>query len=116
MKVAAALLLSFVVVSGGPGPAYSSADALAQAATQQTNGRGAIGINCTPEGNGCRVGHITKDSPAEHAGVRVGDLLLRLNPADQASAVEQIAKTAPGTKIHPSGPARERTHPSTDHN
>jgi len=65
----------------------------------QTNGRGAIGVNCKPEGNGCRVGRITKSGPAERAGLRAGDLLLRLNASDSASATEQITKNPPGTKI-----------------
>lgn len=65
----------------------------------QTNGRGGIGVNCKPEGNGCRVGRLIKGGPAEGAGLRVGDLVLRLNPSDSASVIEQIAKNPPGTKI-----------------
>src|SRR5689334_1991895 len=98
MKVAAALLLWFLGESGGPHTAYSSARAQAQVAPQQTNGRGAIGLNCRPEGNGCRVGRIIKDGPAERADLRVGDLLLRLNPSEQTGVVEQIVKNPPGTK------------------
>src|SRR5579864_4233796 len=97
--VAAALLLSLVIHTGIASPAYSAILAQPQAAPQQTNGRGAIGINCKPEDSGCRIQRITKSSPAERAGLRVGDLVLRLNPSDSASAVEQIAKNAPGTKI-----------------
>lgn len=67
--------------------------------SQQTNGRGAIGLSCRAEGNGCRVSRIAKAGPAERAGLRVGDLLLRLNPSDQIGVVEQIAKNPPGTKI-----------------
>lgn len=77
----------------------SAGTALAQTAPQQTNGRGAIGVNCKAEDSGCRIQRIIKDGPAERAGLRVGDLLLRLNPSDSVNAVEQIAKTAPGTKI-----------------
>jgi hypothetical protein len=73
--------------------------AQSQSAAPQTNGRGAIGVNCIPEAKGCRIRRITKDGPGERAGLRVGDLLLRLNPSDQTGVVEQIAKNAPGTKI-----------------
>lgn len=97
--IAAGLLISLIMQTGTASPAHAARDARAQTTPRKTNGRGAIGVNCMPKANGCRVGRITKDRPAEHAGLRVGDLLLRLNPSDQTGVVEQIAKNAPGTKI-----------------
>lgn len=85
---------TFVVLSAIVVHASQSQDV-----AQQTNGRGAIGINCNPEANGCRIRRITKEGPAERAGLRVGDLLLPLNPSDQAVVTAQIGKNAPGTKI-----------------
>jgi hypothetical protein len=99
VKVAAALLVLFIVDNAAPSRAHASPRAQAQAALQQTNGRGAIGVNCIPEANGCRIRRITKDGPGERGGLRVGDLLLRLNSSDPASVVEQITRNAPGTKI-----------------
>lgn len=99
LALLAALLLCFVVQSGTASPASSATPAQSQDVSPQTNGRGAIGINCISEANGCRIRRITKSGPAERAGLRVGDLLLPLNPADPASVTEQLAKNAPGTKI-----------------
>jgi hypothetical protein len=98
-EVAVGLLPSLVMHAGAASPAYSAIPAQPQAAPQPTNGRGAIGLNCRPEGNGCRVGRIIKDGPAERTGLRVGDLVLRLNSSDQTGVVEQIVKNPPGTKI-----------------
>jgi hypothetical protein len=70
-----------------------------QNAVPQTNGRAAVGLNCLSEANGCRIQRIVKGGPAARASLRVGDLLLRLNPSDPAGVVEQIARNAPGTKI-----------------
>jgi len=95
IKPAAVVLLSALLGIVG----WTAASAQSQNVPQQTNGRGAIGLSCRAEGNGCRIGRITKDGPAERAGLRVGDLLLRLNPSDQTGVVEQITKNAPGTKI-----------------
>lgn len=96
----ARVLLPFLLACVAPIYSADAAGAAqAQATPQQTNGRGAIGVNCKAEDSGCRIQRINKDGPAERAGLRVGDLLLRLNPSDSASAVEQIAKTTPGTKV-----------------
>jgi C-terminal processing protease CtpA/Prc len=94
-----ALLLCLMTQSDAANQVSTAQPAQSQNLPQQTNGRGAIGVNCKPEGNGCRVGRIAKSGPAERAGLRAGDLLLRLNPSDSASATEQIAKNPPGTKI-----------------
>lgn len=99
LGVAAALLLCSVTQGGTANDASRSQTSQSQAAAQQTNGRGGIGLSCRAEGNGCRVGRIAKGGPAERAGLHVGDLLLRLNPSDQTGVVEQIAKNPPGTKI-----------------
>lgn len=58
-----------------------------------------LGSTASPKGMGAGLGVLSKDGPAERAGLRVGDLLLRLNPCDSASATEQIAKNPPGAKI-----------------
>jgi TPR repeat protein len=91
------LFLSFLCVACSRSGAVQAAQS--QSVAPQTNGRGGIGLTCRTEANGRRVGRMIKDGPAESAGLRVGDLLLRLNPSDQAGVVEQIAKNPPGTKI-----------------
>ena len=95
----AAFLVCLASQNGAANQRSPAQPAQSQDVAQQTNGRGAIGANCKPEGNGCRVGRLIKDGPAKRAGLRVGDRFLRLNPTDQAGAVEQIAKNAPATKI-----------------
>lgn len=95
----AAFFLCSAALSQAANVSNSAEPAQAQPAPQPTNGRGAIGVNCRADENGCRIQRISTSSPAERAGLRVGDLLLRLNPSDSASAVEQIAKNAPGTTI-----------------
>lgn len=67
----------------------------------EKNGRGAIGAWCESQQSGdyCRIGNILKDSPAEGAGLQVGDQLLRLQPGKQGTVAEQIIKSAPGTRI-----------------
>ena len=99
LELGGVLLLSLAAQTGSANYSVAAPDAQSRSATQQTNGRGAIGVNCKAEESGCRIQRISASGPAERAGLRVGDLLLRLNPSDSASAVEQIAKTAPGTKI-----------------
>ena len=71
------------------------------AAHRNKNGRGAIGVFCEAHFNGtCLIKAVTKDGPAEHAGLRPGDVLLRLDPADYSStALAQIAKSPIGTQI-----------------
>jgi PDZ domain/Sel1 repeat len=50
----------------------------------------------------CRVRGVIKDSPADHAGLHVGDVLLRLDNAEGRNVPEQIANSTPGrrTTIH----------------
>src|SRR5579859_172088 len=67
---------------------------------QHTNGRGAIGVFCELRPDGaCLVQQVTKGGPAERGGVRPGDLLLRLDPADTGNMVEQLAKHGIGTRV-----------------
>jgi predicted metalloprotease with PDZ domain len=99
LELGGMLLLCLLAQTGAANQSSAAQVAQSQNAAQQTNGRGGIGLTCRAEANGCRVGRIIKDGPAERAGLRVDDLLLRLNPSDQAGVVEQIAKNARGTKI-----------------
>ncbi|MGC2467411.1 MAG: PDZ domain-containing protein [Candidatus Acidiferrum sp.] len=71
-----------------------------QRAGLRNNGRGAIGVFCQLRPDGaCVVQQVTKGGPAESAGLRAGDILLRPDPADQATMVEQLAKHAIGTQL-----------------
>lgn len=99
LELASVLLLCSVAQGEAANHSSQSQNSQSQDVNQQTNDRGAIGMYCAPEGNDCRIKRITKSSPAERAGLRVGDLVLRLDPADSASATEQVAKNAPGAKI-----------------
>jgi len=62
--------------------------------------RALVPNSTTDLGDGaCLVQQVTKGGPAEAAGLRPGDVLLRPDPADQATMVEQLAKHAIGTQV-----------------
>ena len=76
--------------------------------------RGYLGItiqNVTPEiaqafglseGGGALVGSVTPDSPAAHAGIEKGDIILELNgePVNSSSDLAvHVSQTAPGTEV-----------------
>src|SRR5581483_899937 len=62
------------------------------------NGRGAIGAICESQPNGsCRIRSVVKDGPANQAGLRTDDTLLRVRGETTGSVTEQIGKTTPGT-------------------
>jgi len=76
--------------------------------------RGYLGVhiqNVTPElakqfglgqGGGVLVGDVSPDTPAAHAGLRKGDIILALNssPIESASQLQvQIAQTTPGVPV-----------------
>ncbi len=88
--------------------------------------RGYLGVtiqNVTPEiaqafglsqGGGALVGSVTPDSPAAHAGIEKGDIILELNgqPIHSGSELQvRVSQTAPGTdvrlKIFREGKSRE---------
>src|SRR5205807_40024 len=69
--------------------------------TAKTNGRGAIGAICESQSNGsCRIRSVVKGGPADQAGLRGGDVLLRLEDKSSGAVTEQIAKTKPGTRTN----------------
>src|SRR5437868_8249673 len=69
--------------------------------TAKTNGRGAIGAICESQSNGsCRIRSVVKGGPADQAGLRGGDVLLRLEDKNSGAVTEQIAKTKPGTRTN----------------
>src|SRR5437763_1275169 len=72
----------------------------ATGAAQQTNGRGAIGVACKPDTRGgCRVVRVTKDGPADRAGIRPDDVVMPPISGDAAGLFEQIAKHAAGDQV-----------------
>jgi len=68
--------------------------------TAKSNGRGAIGAICQSQSGAvsCRIQSTIRDGPADHAGLRPGDLLLHLENAAPGQLTDQIAKTGPGTR------------------
>lgn len=61
--------------------------------------RGAVGLEERP---GALVRHVAPDGPAEHAGLRRGDLLLELGGSELGSRLElteAIARLQPGTAV-----------------
>jgi TPR repeat protein len=65
------------------------------------NGRSAIGLFCElREDRTCLVRQVTKDGPAEHAGLQAGDVLLEPDSADpSATVLTRIAQARIGTTI-----------------
>ena len=71
-------------------------------AKRPVKGSGFIGIGTTDTDDGLLVGKIGKDSPAEEAGIEVGDILLTLNGkklADKATFQSILKEMAEGDKV-----------------
>jgi len=58
------------------------------------------------EARGIIIAGVMPGGPADHAGVKTGDIILQMNGqaiADGTAALNQIAQTSPGNEIHMSG-------------
>ncbi|MFI3242542.1 MAG: trypsin-like peptidase domain-containing protein [Alphaproteobacteria bacterium] len=65
--------------------------------------RGWIGLTITPLDNGIKISEIVEDSPANKAGLSVGDLILKINDKDinkPQDLSQTIAKTPIGEQIN----------------
>jgi TPR repeat protein len=71
---------------------------IAPSCQQSENARGAIGIKGDDSSNGIRVTAVMRKSPAEQAGLRAGDLIVRLNDIEAADTRFILAQK-PGTQI-----------------
>jgi thiol-disulfide isomerase/thioredoxin len=95
LRVAMVVALGIVAFAG-----ESATDAHAQAA----RGRGWLGVALEPpgaEGGGVRVSHVVRTSPAEKAGIREGDRLVRVAGSVVSSPREVISLLSG----HPQGDA-----------
>lgn len=71
-------------------------------AKRPVKGSGFIGIGTTDTDDGLLVGKVGKDSPAEKAGIKAGDIVLALNGkdvADKATFKSMLKEMAEGDKV-----------------
>ncbi len=92
-------LLACTIVLCHVQPASALNPARAPDNQPQTNGRSVIGATCQSQPNGsCRIMNVVAGSPAEHAGLHAGDVLLGLENQKKGGVTEQIAALKPGTR------------------
>ncbi len=84
------LLLGALACAGAPGAALLVP---ADAAAQATDARPWLGVAMDPDepGQGVRVGHVVRGSPAEKAGLREGDRILRV-ASDRVTTGQEVVR------------------------
>jgi len=105
--LACAIALSLMLLPNGSGPMTATPSSVSIASvtslTLMNRAHGAwMGVQATGEGTGIRVQAVSAGSPAESAGLRQGDLIVRLGESplgDLEELARVLANAAPGSRV-----------------